>query len=121
MSRLLLRTISYYDYKEDYDHAFLAGIFAGAGYEVESNREYGEGRSDVTVKDHAGDRAAVFEVKHVAARSEMQAGCKAALVQLKERRYAEQLEEDFSQVYGYGVTFYKKRCLVWSGNGEKAG
>ena len=26
--------------------AFLAGIFAGAGYSLESNREHGEGRSD---------------------------------------------------------------------------
>ena len=112
LSRLLLRTISYYDYKEDYYHAFLAGIFAGAGYEVESNREYGEGRSDVIVKDHAGDRAAVFEIKHASARSGLREGCEAALVQLEERHYAAQLEEDFSKVYGYGVAFYKKRCLV---------
>lgn len=45
-----------YDYQEDFYHAFLAGIFNGAGYMVESNREHGEGRSDVVVKDlrHGG-------------------------------------------------------------------
>lgn len=42
MNRLLRKTISYHDYKEDFYHAFLAGIFAGAGYTVESNREHGK-------------------------------------------------------------------------------
>ena len=45
MNKLLRKTISYHDYKEDFYHAFLAGIFAGAGYTVESNRS--------TVKDEA--------------------------------------------------------------------
>ena len=38
--------------------------FAGAGYVVESNREHGEGRSDILIQDYAGDRMAVFEVKY---------------------------------------------------------
>ena len=42
MNKLLRKTISYHDYKEDFYHAFLAGIFAGAGYMVESNKEHGE-------------------------------------------------------------------------------
>ena len=37
MNILLRKTISYHDYKEDFYHAFLAGIFTGAGYAVESN------------------------------------------------------------------------------------
>ncbi len=31
MSKLLRKTISYHDYREDFYHAFLAGIFTGAG------------------------------------------------------------------------------------------
>lgn len=54
MTKLLRKTISYYDYKEDFYHAFFAGIFAGAGYVVESNKKRGEGRSDITVQDYAG-------------------------------------------------------------------
>jgi hypothetical protein len=64
MTKLLRKTISYYDYREDFYHAFFAGIFAGAGYTVESNKEHGEGRSDMVVQDYSGDRAAVFEVKY---------------------------------------------------------
>ena len=36
MNKLLRKTISYHDYREDFYHAFLAGIFAGAGYEAVS-------------------------------------------------------------------------------------
>ena len=32
------RTISYHDYREDFYRAFLAGIFTGAGYMVDSTR-----------------------------------------------------------------------------------
>ena len=52
ISRLLWQTISYMDYHEDDYHAFLAGIFVGRGYEVESNRERGLGRPDI----HSADR-----------------------------------------------------------------
>ena len=64
MNKLLRKTISYHDYKEDFYHAFLAGIFAGAGYSVESNKEHGEGRSDIVVSDIVNGRVAVFEVKN---------------------------------------------------------
>ena len=58
MNKLLRRTISYHDYKEDYYHAFLVGIFAGAGYIVESNKEHGEGRSDPD-DDRMAERASL--------------------------------------------------------------
>ncbi|EET59661.1 hypothetical protein BRYFOR_08277 [Marvinbryantia formatexigens DSM 14469] len=64
MGKLLRRTISYHDYKEDFYHAFLAGIFTGAGYMVESNREHGEGRSDVVIHDSVNGKVAVFEIKY---------------------------------------------------------
>ena len=64
MNRLLRKTISYHDYKEDFYHAFFAGIFAGAGYVVESNKEHGEGRSDVIVYAPSEGQAAVFDIKY---------------------------------------------------------
>ena len=63
MNTLLRRTISYHDYREDFYHAFLAGIFTGAGYMVDSNKEHGEGRSDVVVYDSINGRVAIFEAK----------------------------------------------------------
>lgn len=115
MSRLLRRTISYHDYKEDFYHAFFAGIFAGAGYVVESNREHGEGRSDIIVKDYAGDRAAVFEIKYARTLNGLGEACERAVLQIDDKRYAEELEEDYSEIICYGVSFYKKRCLIQRG------
>ena len=112
MSTLLRMTISYHDYKEDFYHAFLAGIFAGAGYMVESNREHGEGRSDVIVCDSENGRLAVFEVKCSAALEKMEESCETALRQIDERMYAKEFEDSYDQVLCYGISFYKKRCLV---------
>lgn len=112
MNRLLRKTISYHDYKEDFYHAFLAGIFAGAGYMVESNREHGEGRSDVVVSDPTEARVAVFEVKYSRKKDEMEHDCNAALQQIDERMYSVEYEEDYDQILCYGISFYKKRCLI---------
>ncbi|WP_242964466.1 hypothetical protein [Eubacterium sp. An3] len=43
LSNILFDTISYHDYQESFYHAFLAGLFSGAGYIVESNYEHGLG------------------------------------------------------------------------------
>lgn len=51
ISDLLFDTISYYDYRESFYHAFLTGLLSNAGYAVESNYENGLGCSDITVKD----------------------------------------------------------------------
>lgn len=112
MSRLLRRTISYHDYKEDFYHAFLAGIFTGAGYMVESNREHGEGRSDVVVYDSLNGRVAIFEAKYSEKLKDMENDCKRALQQIDNRMYAEEYEDDYDQIFCYGISFFKKRCLV---------
>ena len=112
MNKLLRKTISYHDYKEDFYHAFLAGIFAGAGYEVDSNKEHGEGRSDVVVLDPEGDRVAIFEAKYSRTQDAMSKDCAAALDQIEDRQYAKEFEDDYDSVLCYGIAFYKKRCLV---------
>ena len=112
MNVLLRRTISYYDYREDFYHAFLAGIFTGAGYMVDSNKERGEGRSDVAVIDSQCGRAAVLEVKCSKTSEKMEDDCGTALQQIDERMYARELEDDYGQVLCFGISFFKKRCLV---------
>ena len=53
ISELLWNTISYNDYREDYYHAFLAGIFVGRGYSVDSNKEKGLGSLDISIDEDA--------------------------------------------------------------------
>ncbi len=112
MSKLLRRTISYYDYREDFYHAFFAGIFAGAGYVVESNREHGEGRGAIVVQDYGGDRVAVFEVKYAKSQNELERSCEEAAAQIDSRMYGEEFQDDYSKVFCYGISFYKKRCFI---------
>lgn len=112
MTKLLRKTISYHDYREDFYHAFLLGIFAGAGYAVESNKEHGEGRSDIVVHDVENGRIAIFEVKYSVKAEEMEKDCEKALDQIDNRMYAIEYEDDYDEILCYGISFFKKRCLI---------
>ena len=116
MTKLLRKTISYHGYREDFYHAFLAGIFAGAGYTVDSNKEHGEGRSDVVIYDEANSRVAIFEAKYSRNQDLLLSECDRALNQINDRMYAEEYADDYADDYDeilcYGIAFFKKRCVV---------
>ena len=112
ISKLLRMTISYHDYKEDFYHAFLAGIFAGAGYNVQSNKGHGEGRSDIVIINEYEGKVAVFEVKCSKKAKELEQDCEKAIQQIKEKMYAKEYEDEYEEVFCYGISFYRKRCMV---------
>ena len=112
IGKLLRKTISYHDYKEDFYHAFLAGILASFHYSVESNREHGEGRSDIVVYDEENSRVVIFEAKVAKSPEELPAACDAALRQIEARQYADDFRDEYDEILCYGIAFYKKRCLV---------
>lgn len=114
ISTLLRMTISYYDYRENFYHAFLAGIFAGAGYSVEPNREHGEGRSDIVIYNDVTGQVAVFEAKYSRKLEDLEKDCQKALDQINTKMYAKEFEDAYEEVLCYGIAFYKKRCLVKS-------
>lgn len=119
ISTLLRMTISYYDYRENFYHAFLAGIFAGAGYSVESNREHGEGRSDIVIYNDVTGQVAVFEAKYSRKLEDLEKDCQKALDQINTKMYAKEFEDAYEEVLCYGIAFYKKRCLVKSKQNKK--
>ena len=112
VSRILLNTISYHDYKEDFYHAVLAGIFVGSGYAVTSNRESGRGRADIIVKDQRNSRSAVIEVKHANASSELASLAEAGLCQISEKEYDAPLRDNYETVIHWGMAFFEKRCIA---------
>ena len=112
ISRLLRITISYHDYREDFYHAFLAGIFAGAGYSVESNKEHGEGRSDLVIFNEHEGKVAVFEAKYSKEVKKLEEDCEKVIQQIDHRMYAKEFEDSYDEVICYGISFYKKRCVV---------
>ena len=112
INKLLYKTISYHDYKEDFYHAFLTGILAGSGCAVKSNREHGEGRSDIVIYHPDRPQVILFEAKYAKTLGGLQKSCAEALQQIEDRQYAKEFEDDYDSVLCYGIAFYKKRCLV---------
>ena len=112
VGRYLMDTISYYDYYEDFYHAFFAGLLLGIhGCTVKSNRETGVGRSDVILKDRLHNRVAIFEVKRVKKATEtLESLCDEGLKQIEENDYDK--EYMGYKLYKYGLTCEKKYCLV---------
>ena len=109
----LFDTISFYDYHENFYHAFLAGQLSRKGYVVKSNRENGLGRSDITVKDRKNRRAVVIETKSATSESELDALCDEALAQIAKNQYDAEIEKSgYRQVLCIGIAFYKKQCCV---------
>ena len=87
-------------------------MLASFHYSVESNREHGEGRSDIVVYDEENSRVVIFEAKVAKSLDELPKACDAALRQIEARQYAEDFRDEYDEILCYGIAFYKKRCLV---------
>ena len=87
-------------------------MLASFHYSVESNREHGEGRSDIVVNVEENSRVVIFEAKVAKSPEELPAACDAALSQIEARQYAEDFRDEYDEILCYGIAFYKKRCLV---------
>ena len=111
VSELLWNTISFNDYHEDYYHAFLAGVFVGRGYSVESNKEKGLGRPDILLKDRKNRRAMIIEAKKSDKESVLDKDCDKAIKQIIDEKYAEGID-GYEQILCYGVAFFQKQAKV---------
>ena len=111
LSELLWNTISYNDYHEDYYHAFLAGVFVGRGYSVESNKEKGLGRPDIFLKDRRNRRAIIIEAKKSDKETDLDKDCDKAIKQIIDEKYAEGIS-GYEQILCYGVSFYQKQAKI---------
>ena len=113
ISDLLWDTISYNDYHEDYYHAFLAGVFVGRGYSVDSNKEKGLGRPDILLKDKKNRRAIIIEAKKSNKESDMDKDSSEAVKQIIKEKYAEGLKgKGYETVICYGAAFFQKQVKL---------
>lgn len=112
ITNILRKTISYFDYSENFYHAFLAGILSGAGQVVKTNPETGMGRSDIILEDSDNSRVVIFELKRTKEEKQLEAFCEQALTQIKNMGYADEFADDYNEIICYGISFYKKKCLV---------
>ncbi len=115
LSEQLLSTISFYDSAENFYHGFLAGILSQSDrYLVKSNRESGNGRSDLTVKSLSlRGKAFIVEVKVSESIDDLEKDAEAAVKQIYDKGYMEELRiEGYRDIACYGIAFYRKDCEV---------
>ena len=106
-------TLSYYDAREDFYHAFTLGLFTFTGWKVESNREYGNGRPDIILRDTKNKRAAVIETKRTTSEDKLADKAEEAIQQIKTNRYAAPLiRRKGWKVSLWGMAFFKKNCVL---------
>ena len=112
LNGFLWDTISYHDYHEDFYHAFMAGLFVGLGYSVDSNKEYGLGRFDIRAKDRRNRRVLIIEAKKADSAAHMDAACDAALKQISDKGYAKAVEPGYEKILCYGISFFQKSAMI---------
>lgn len=115
----LMKTISVRDtfvrkpVKENFYHGILLGILSyKGGWYVTSNRESGDGFSDIMVRIDDEDVGIIIEVKYAENGKEEEMSRK-ALLQIHEKHYEKVLlDEDIHKVMKYGIACNKKKCKV---------
>ena len=115
----LRKTISVHDYsirdslKENFYHGILLGFLSfKEGWTVASNRETGEGYSDIVIEIEEERTGIIIEVKYPKSEN-LEAACQEALEQIERNRYDEYLRNQGMQtILKYGIACWKKRCKV---------
>ena len=103
------------DMKVNFYHGLLLGLLRGSNPDwlIKSNRESGDGFSDILIKPENPDLGIVIEVKYAKEFKGLDAACDAAMAQIKQKRYDETLrDEGRCDILAYGIAFCRKRCRV---------
>lgn len=115
INEVMQKTISYYDSKEAFYHGLLVGLLSGnINYRVESNRETGNGRSDIILyQEGYEDNAIILELKICKKTDNIRQRAADALKQINERDYAAEAHSlGYVNIIKYGIAFKGKFCCV---------
>ncbi len=106
--------------KENFYHGILLGLLEYQDtWSVSSNKESGEGYSDILVEIADEGMGIVVEVKY-SEDGNMEADCRQVLEQIEKQHYEEILyDEGMEHILKYGISCHKKRCKVMLGNRKK--
>ena len=107
-------TVSFHDAYESFYHGFILALLRNCtSWIVRSNRESGNGRSDITVAKDDKEFGFIVEVKVVKSESALVTACEDALKQIEDRNYADALRGDgIEDITIYGIAFCEKKCVV---------
>ncbi len=114
INNILAVMVSYYDTQEMFYHGMMLGIISNLyQYEIKSNREDGNGRTDIVLRDDNARRAVIFEFKWCDDMDDLETLPEVALQQVRDKQYAAAIhKEGYKTVYAVGVGFCKKTCEV---------
>lgn len=99
--------------KENFYHGMLIGLLGfKEGWTVMSNREAGDGFSDIQILIDDAETGIVIEVKY-AQNGDLEAECQKALTQMRALHYEEGMRNaGMQKVFKYGIACWKKTCKV---------
>ena len=99
--------------KENFYHGMLIGLLGfKEGWTVMSNREVGDGFSDIQILIDDAETGIVIEVKY-AQNGDLEAECQKALTQMRALHYEDGMRNaGMQKVFKYGIACWKKTCKV---------
>ena len=99
--------------KENFYHGILLGILGvKEDWGVFSNRETGDGYSDIMIETEDSEMGIIIEIKY-AGDGNLLNVCEKALKQVEETKYEETLlENGVEKILKYGIACYMKHCKV---------
>ncbi|HJA66577.1 hypothetical protein B5F07_01060 [Lachnoclostridium sp. An169] len=99
--------------KENFYHGILLGILGYKdGWTVKSNKESGNGYSDILVRIEDEDTGIIIEVKY-AEKGSLETVCRDALAQIDRNGYVDELRQEGCHVIlKYGIACSRKVCRV---------
>ncbi|MCS6105063.1 AAA family ATPase [Clostridium botulinum] len=115
LNAMLRQTISFNDAYENFYHGFTLGVLANMHeFLVKSNREAGDGRSDIFIKSLSiFEPCVILELKVCDKPKDIFKKCDEALAQIDAKNYEEELkEEGYENIIKYGISFYRKDCVI---------
>ena len=112
-----LTSMSYYDEKESFYHGFSFGFYSSFlnsnAFNIESNIESGNGRTDILLEAKDKSIGIILEFKIAKNESEMEEKAKEGLKQIENKEYISRLKSsDIKDIKVYSIVFYKKKCIV---------
>ncbi|MCD7867570.1 MAG: ATP-binding protein [Clostridiales bacterium] len=101
------------EFKENFYHGLILGIILFKNdWGIASNRESGDGYSDIQIEIEDESIGIIIEVKY-AEGGNLNAACKEALNQIHKNNYTAELkEDDMHNILKYGIACFKKQCRV---------
>ncbi len=83
-----------------------------SGWYLKSNKESGNGYSDISIYIESENIGIIIEVKYAQDRN-YEVVCREAILQIDKNKYADELkDEGCTTILKYGIACYKKMCRV---------